>query len=246
MKDTFSKPLHPDEMNYLFNNDRLGKFYIRKDNYQARSDIERIVSLHDFWKTILEVKEIQPLISPESIHSVILFGSVAEKPPYEIHIGAKKDFHIGKWVLYKWKESDWRQYIPINDVDICVLCDEETKETKVATTFGDLPYPYFGKREGEFHIFYVKPDDYLRFVNEEKHFALQVHKSGINLIDDGTFNEIASLNSETRNPQYYPEWYTEDRYTSPGILGFPEVMKKDVLYGNLVFKGSIPEIKPEE
>jgi len=227
----------PQVFAQLLEKERLGELKLRKDYEVMEGITRREIGLDTLWKTIFQQSLATSKVSPDEITSVVLFGSVVNKAPYQMREG--KEHSFWRWT---WKEKPLYEHTPYNDIDVLVLTTGRKENIVKEATMLDIGYPSYTELTGNIDVLYTSVDNFIKKAEKQTENTTNILRDGIILADDGTFQEISKPFEERKEQKYILEWRVEDKYDNPGFLGSPSIIKQDVLHGKLDFVGFIPYI----
>lgn len=222
--------IEPVKFYDYLNKDDLGEIILR-DNTENNLSL-RTLDLNILWKNVLKYELNEPTINPNEIKSVILFGSTVNKAPYEKH--ENQPYKIFKWDL-KRKESI--QTIEINDIDICVLTENEQNYRMKEIKLLDLGYPFHTYINGNLEILYTTVDNFIQKLENKTQNSMNIMKDGLIISDDGTFTQLKKPYEKDRKQNYVLTWEFNTKLYNNFKLN-----NKIKLNGKLDFVGNIPYI----
>lgn len=227
--------IQPQELfaDYFHNNTDGKGEHNKLGSLEIRETPERQLDLTQMVHHILSPEEGVVLDSAD-ISSIILWGSSVNKSPYSIIRGATHQFSIPFFKKkFHFKEADRTEYIPVNDVDICVITSNSYRgNAKNQVTLRDIDYFNDRKIEGNLDIHWVSEELYLQHLRNGGHFAKKVLEDGLPIVDNGFFQNIIPVQSRDL---YALKWFRKDILYATGFLGSTYVQKEDARFGKLVY-----------
>ncbi|MFP4119195.1 MAG: hypothetical protein ACLFTH_04025 [Candidatus Woesearchaeota archaeon] len=219
---------------YYEDNFRVGSFTFWQTDRNVFS-----FNLKDMYEAVLGLEMRKSELSPDSIESILLWGSAA-KPCYSI-IPEHKEKIIFNWKMTVPERIVNKDYP--HDLDLLVITNDGSYSAQKQAVFNDLSYS--GRRSGAFHINSATYADFRNYLENRTHYGKEIFRDGIVLADNGFFQEMEAAHADRleRNPQYQPRWWQEDIERHP-LGSDPIVVKEDVLYGKNRFIGTPDLMQP--